>query len=132
MLKRPKAPSKTARKRRKGGTTYAASSLDPPDDRAVVEAIDVWDISTSGRTGRVSVRRRKVEHHHTTLEQPEKPPTSENPGGSHEGDFEDAGTLADSESRPRVPKNRMKKKRVRITKENDSMSELLVLRVVDP
>lgn len=132
MLKRRAAPSKTARKRKKGGTTYAVSSLDPPDDdKVVVEAISIWDISTSGRTGRLSARRRTVEHHHETLERPGNPSTSKGSEGGKEDIVEDAGTLADSEFHPEIPKNRKKKKRVRVTKENDSVSEPPVLRVVD-
>ena len=125
MLKRQaSAPNKNARKKKKGNATYTMASLDPTDDDGrVVEDIRVWDISTSETTGRVRASRRTHKHYSQA--------SSSLPGGSStnkklgEGDeevasVEDTGNHADSETSG-CPK-RKRAKRVRILKENDSVS----------
>ena len=64
-------------------------------------------------------------HYHQASPGPSEPSTSERPGGDEEAvDLEDPGVLADSESPPGVVgKQRQKRKRVRVIKQNDSVSD---------
>ena len=121
MLKRRADGPKTGRKKKKGNATYASTSLDPTDDeKQVVEDIRVWNISTSEKTGRLTASRRTLKHYHEA--QPslsEEPSTSKKLGGV---DAEDTGALADTQSPKTVGKRRWKRKRVRLVKENDSVS----------
>jgi hypothetical protein len=121
MLKRRADGPKTGRKKKKGNATYASTSLDPTEDeKQVVEDIRVWNISTSEKTGRLMASRRTHKHYH---EAPpilsEDPSTSKKLGGV---DAEDTGALADTQSPKTVGKLRRKRKRVRLVKENDSVS----------
>jgi len=129
MLKRRTSGPKTVRKKKKGNTTYAFTSLDPPNKKPVVEDIRVWNISTSETTGRITANRRTLKHYHQAPPSlPEEPSTSKEPGGVEEAaDVEEPGNLADSESPSKiVRKRRPKRKRVRAVKENDSVSETLI------
>ena len=124
MFKRQNNAPKPARKRKKGNTTYQISSLDPPDDEMAVEDLRVWDVSTSEKTGRVTAKRRTLKHYHQAPPSiPEEPPTCENPeGGEDVTNVEDTGALADSESPlETVNKRRPKRKRKKVSKENDSV-----------
>ena len=124
MSKRPKS-AQPVRKKRKGNTTIHISTFDSiPTEESVVEHVRAWDISTSERTGRITGRRRILKH------QSQAPPsllnepsTSKEPGESGGGpDIEDAGILADTESKV-VDKPRRRRKRAKIAKENDSVSD---------
>ena len=129
MLKRRTDAPKAARKKKKGNTTYTLDSLDPiSEDEMATEGVRVWNISTSETTGRVMANRKTLKHHHQVLpSSPEEPSTSEKLGRVEgDGDVEDVGVLADSESSKIVEKRRPKRKRVRAHKENDSVSELLI------
>ena len=134
MLKRQAGASRTVRKRKKGNTTYSVGSLDPPiDDKRAVEHIRVWDISTSENTGRISANRRTVkQYHQVSPSRPEGPSTSKKPEGNEGGDVEEAGILGDAESLPGMTTQRPKRKSVKSLKENDSVSELMVLPVNCP
>ena len=129
MLKRQSSGPKASRKKKKGNATYGFSSLDPVKDKKVaVEDIRVWSISTSERTGRVNASRRTLKHHHQLPQNlPEEPSPSKKPGVEATSDAEETGALADSESPATVGKQGPKRKRVRVVKENDSVSELLTL-----
>lgn len=136
MLKRPAKGPKTARKKKKGNSTYALSSLDPSDDdedKVAVEDVRVWDISTSEKTGRMTASRKTLKHY-SLVSPPEEPSTSKELGGVEENpSAEDPGNLADSE----IPletagKPKRKRKRVRVVKENDSVSESLVSPPLQP
>ena len=124
MLKRRTAAPRVARKRRRGKTTYAVGTLDPPDDKTVVEDIRVWDVSTSERTGRVSASRRTVKHCHEAPGQLEQRSTSKENEGGKDFNVEGAGATADSTPSPETVKMRQKQKHVAGTKENDSVSEV--------
>ena len=129
MLKRRANAPKATRKKKKGNATYALDSLDPiSEDEMAVEDVRVWNISTSEATGRVMANRRTLKHYSQVLPSPpEESSTSEKLGGIEgNADVEDAGVLADSETSGIVKKRRPKRKRVRVHKENDSVSELLI------
>ena len=123
MLKRPATTQKATRKRRKGGTTYSVTKLDLQDNKTV-ENIRVWDVSTSGRTGRVSASRRTVEHCHQDLSEPEGPATSNQPEVVEEINVEEAGTLADPDA-PADAEESREKKPTKANKDNDSVSEII-------
>ena len=127
MLKRQSSVPKTARKKKKGNATYGFSSLDTvKDEKVPVEAIRVWSISTSERTGRVNASRRTLKHHHQLPQNlPQEPSESKKLEVEATGDVEESGALADSESPATVNKQGPKRKRVRVVKENDSVSESL-------
>lgn len=128
MSKRQASNPKAVRKKKKGNTTYKISSLDPSDDeKMAVEDLRVWDISTSENTGRMTAKRRILKHYSKGLP-PEEPSRSQKYEEVKEVAYaEDAGILADSETSPETTdKQRPKRKRVRVIKENDSVSELLV------
>ena len=130
MLKRAKDVAKTGRKRRKGNTTYQISTLNRiDDDKSVVEDIRVWDISTSEKTGRVMAKRRTLRHRsQVSSSLPDEPSTSGKPGSDAEvTNVEETGNLADTESSGTVDKPRPKQKCTRVARENDSVSEFLVL-----
>lgn len=129
MLKRSKDVAKTGRKRRKkGDATYQISTLDQID-KSVVEDIRVWNFSTSERTGRITAKRRILKHQSQgSSGLPDEPSTSKPPGCDVEvAHAEETGILADIESSEVVDKPRPKRKRTRVTKENDSVSGLLAL-----
>ena len=125
MLKRQSGGSKTSRKKRKGNATYGFTTLDPTDDENMaVEDIRVYNVSASEK-GRVRGSRRTLKHYHQLPPSlPEEPSTSKKQGGDEEAVDVEAGTLADSEFPPaKVDKQRLKRNRVRVVKENDSVSE---------
>ena len=126
MLKRPANDPKRVRKKKKGNASYTLSSLDPtPEEKMVVEDVRVWNISISETTGRVRGTRKTYRHHHQiSPSSPEEPPTGEEPGAAEDtASFEDPGNLGDSELSPvTANKQRPKRKRVRVLKENDSVS----------
>ena len=127
-MKRQATDSKTVRKKKRGRTTCKISSLDPSDDKKVAtEDVRVWNISTSENTGRITARR-KVLKHYSTVPPPEQPSMSQKQVEVNEVAYvEDTGILADSETPPKpTGKQRRKRKRVRVVKENDSVSESLV------
>jgi hypothetical protein len=122
MLKRRATAPKVPRKRKKAGASYKINSLNVPiDSKTTVEDVRVWDVSTSGRTGRVSASRRIVKHCHQDPSEP-GPSTSKGDEEGEEVDVEEAGTLADSETPPEVVKRHKKQRRARAAKENDSVS----------
>jgi hypothetical protein len=127
MLKRQSSGPKTARKKKKGNATYGFTSLDPVEDKeTTVEDIRVWNISTSEKTGRVKASRRNLKRHRQPS--PEERSASKKAEGVEEAaDVEESGILADSESAPvTVDRQRPKRTRVRVVKENDSVSGLSV------
>lgn len=129
MLKRRTNGPRIARKRKKGNATYTLSSLDPTsEDDLPTEDVRVWNISASEKTGRVMASRKTLKHYRQVIpSSPEEPSTSTKPGGVEEtADVEDTGVLADSEFSKPVKIKRPKKKRVRVFKENDSVSGLLI------
>lgn len=129
MLKRQANGPKAARKKKKGNATYSLDSLDPPsEDEMPTEEVRVWNISTSETTGRVMASRRTLKHPCQALPSPpEELSMGEKSGGVEEPvDVEDPGADADCESSNVVKKRRPKRKRVRVLKENDSVSGLLV------
>ena len=90
-------------------------NLDPPDDHPPeVETIRVWKVTKSETTGRVSGTRKTHLHFH---EGPSEPSREE-----EVFIFEDVTTPAGQESSKRPPKAAAKRKRVRVVKENDSVS----------
>lgn len=121
MTKRLASGSRSVRKKRKGNTAYASSSLDPTDhDEKVVENVRLWNISTSGKTGRVTGSRKTLKHY-SQVPPPGRPSTRKMSEGNEESaDVEDTGALADSET---IGVQYPKRKRVRAVKENDSVSE---------
>ena len=125
MLKRRASGPKAVRKKKKGNATYTISSFGPSDDEGkVAEDIRVWDISASEKTGRMNASRTTLKHY-SKAPPPEELSTNQKPGGV-EGvaSAEDTGSLADSEIPPKTSgKQRPKRKRVRTTKENDSVRE---------
>ena len=130
MLKRRASAPKTGRKKKKGNATYTLTSLDSSDDeKAVVEDVRVWDISTSERTGRMTASRKTLKHY-SQVSPSEEPSASKEPRSVHGvASAEDPGSLADSESPPEMAgKGRPKRKRVRAIKENDSVSKSLAPR----
>ena len=125
MLKRPATTQKATRKRRKGGTTYPVTKFDlPQDNKAVEESVRVWDVSTSGRTGRVSASKRTIKHHHQALNELKELPMSKQAEMGEEVDAEEAGTLVDPDA-PANAEERHGKKSAKVNKENDSVSETI-------
>ena len=125
MLKRQASGLKPARKKKKGNATYTVTSLDPaPKDKMAVENVRVWNMSISEATGRIGGTRKTRKHYRQVSPGPSgEPSTSERPGGAEgTADLEDPGVFADSESPPEVVKQRPKRKRVRVVKQNDSVS----------
>lgn len=125
MLKRQASGPKPARKKKKGNATYTSSSLDPsPEDKLVAENIRVWNLSTSETTGRVKGTRKTHKHYYQASPGPSVgPSTSEKPDDEGTAGLEDPGFLADSESPPEaINKRRPKRSRVRVIKQNDSVS----------
>lgn len=119
MAKRNATGSRTSRKRRKGGASYAAIDLDAPDGGSQqIENIHVWNISMSETNRRLSATRRNHKHlSETPLEHlREEPPTVEH-----------ADLPADPEPHP--AKLIERRKRVRILKENDSVSPIFARQV---
>jgi len=118
MLKRQASGPTKVRKRKKGNATYSMGSLDPSEDeRMVVEDVRMWDISTSKTTGRVTANRRTLKHYSQGGSVGREPREIE-----EVANMEDTGILADSESPPESDeKKRVKRKRVRVAKENDSV-----------
>ena len=123
MLKRQASGSKATRKKRKGNATYSTSTLDSiNNDKEAVENVRIWNISTSENTGRMTASRKTLKHYYQV------PPEASTTGVSSEGvevvaDVEDDGAFADSEWPSGVDeKGRKKRKRIRATKENDSVS----------
>lgn len=128
MLKRQASGSKATRKRRKGNATYSTSTLDSiENDKEAVENVRVWNISTSGNTGRMTASRTTLKHYYQVPL--EASPTSVSPEGVEVvADVGDDGALADSEwPSGVVEKGRKKRKRIRATKENDSVSIFYLL-----
>lgn len=130
MRKHQAAAPKTTRKKKRGNAAYDECSFDPPDDdKMVVEEIRCWDVSASEKTGRVTANRTTLEHYHQMPPSlPEASSTSKRPGLTEEvTDVDETGFLADSESPSEMTgKKRPKRKRTRVLKENDSVSESLV------
>jgi hypothetical protein len=120
-----RAAAPKTRKRKKGNTTYAIGSLDPPgDNKVAVEDIRIWDVSTSERTGRVSARKRTVQHHRqVSPSQLQEVSTSSGAPGIESTTVDEAGIFADSESPPEVASKRPRKKRANAQKDNDSVSQ---------
>ena len=128
MLKRQASGSKATRKKRKGNATYSTSTLDSiENDKEAVENVRVWDISTSGNTGRMTASRKTLKHYYQVPL--EALTTGVSPAGVEVvADVEDDGALADSEWPSGVVENeRKKRKRIRATKENDSVSVFYLL-----
>ena len=128
MSKRQASDPKAARKKKKSNKSYKIFGLDPSDDeKAVAEDVRVWDISTSKNTGRMTARRRTLKHYSEVLP-PGEPSTSQKQVEIREVAYvEDAGILADSETPPKTTdKQQQKRRRVRVVKENDSVSESFV------
>ena len=121
MLKRRASGNRSTRRKKKGNASSSFSSLDPSDDEnTVVEDVRVWDISTSEK-GCMMATRRTLKHHSKVLPPKELSTTQR---VEEVASVEDAASLADSETPPKASgKHRPKRKR---TKENDSVSELLV------
>lgn len=123
MSKRNAADSRLARKRRKEGVSHAVVDLDAMTGRSErVEPIRVWNITTSGTTGRVSGTRKILNHVYESSPGPSREESREE---SHEESpfVGDIGTPAETE--PSVPlpkKSTTKRRRVRVAKENDSVS----------
>ena len=117
MAKRNAGSSRPARKRRKAGASYEqvdgdASSPDPDE----VEDIRVWTLTASETTGRVAGRR---ETHRHLREEPVEPRHEEPPT------LEEVGAPVDPEpsgSPPAKVAAKGKRKRVRVVKENNSVS----------
>ena len=120
MVKRQASGPKPGRKKRRGNATYESSSLDVTlEDKTSVENIRTWNLSTLETTGRVRGTRRTHKHYNQ-----DTPEMNEGSGGAEETpNLEDAGNLADSEAPPEVvDKQHRKRTRVRVIKENDSVS----------
>ena len=113
------------RDRKRGRTAYSIGTLDPPDDDDTSEDVRVWDVTTSEGTGRVAASSREITLYHEALDQSEEPSTSVQ---SEVGVEEEVGTFADSEAPPNPPKKvgaPEGRKRTRVNKENDSVSEVV-------
>lgn len=136
MAKRQASAPNNSRKRKKGNATYAMTSLDPTDeDKRVAEDIHVWNISTSETTGRVRASRTTHKHYYQVAPSlPGGSSMNKKPGeeDAEVSGFEDTGILADSEPSEVVdkqhPKPKRKRTRVRVIKENDSVSRPSFLR----
>jgi len=124
MAKRPAPKATHTRKRRKGGTIYPVTHLELPGKGPVVEDVRIWDVSTSGKTGRVSASRRTTKHDHRVSNGFEEPPASEQPEAGDEVNVEDTGMLVDSEAPEKVEGHR-EKRHVGASKENDSVSRMV-------
>jgi hypothetical protein len=115
MSKRNAAGSRLARKRRKAGVSHAAIDLDASDEDKV-ENIRVWNVTKSETTGRVSGTRRNFQHVYKS---------SPEPLGEETSPVEDTGVPADPyPTKQPSPMPATKRKQVRVTKENDSVSFL--------
>ena len=85
-----------------------------------MEDIRVWDISTSKATGRVTAKRRTLQNQSQV---PVEPSTSKGPEkGEEVAQVDDTGNLADTESSGIIGEPRPKRKREKVSKENDSVS----------
>ena len=126
MSKRNLAESRLARKRRKEGSTHATLDLDAMCKRSEdVESIRVWQMSTSETTGRVLGARRTLEHAYESSPGPSR----------HESHAVEAVEAVETptDSVPSEPqpvkepkKSATKRRRVRITQENDSVSTIMM------
>lgn len=125
MLKRQAAAPKRVRKKRRGGTSFTISSLDPTnDDKMLAEDIRVWEVSTSQRTGRVSASRRTIKHYHEAVNQPDQPSASKESGEHGESNADEAGILTDAENSPEMVKSHEKRRRTKVAKQNNSVSDI--------
>lgn len=116
MSKRIAAGSRPSRKRRKAGASYASIDIDGTDGfSGKVEDVRVWSVTTSEATGRVSATRKT--HRHVYESPPE--PLREEPSTVEESIitpvYPEPGELP-------LAKSVAKRRRVRIVKENDSVS----------
>jgi len=122
MSKRNAKEHRQSWKRKKEGASYASVDLDAlTQRREKVEDIRVWSMTMSEMTGHVTASRKNCQH---IYEVP--------PGLLHKMPPSDAGeeiaTPADPElSEPLPPASVAKRKRVRVTKENDSVSSVPTL-----
>ena len=118
MSKRHVVGSSRSRKRRKGAS-YASVGLDQDEPSCEVELINVWDVGTSKRTGRISATQKT--HRHVNEGAARPMPEEPNPA------IEDVGILADHELSGQPPTKSTKHKKVKATKQkaakqNDSVS----------
>lgn len=123
MSKRNATSSRASRKRRKSG--YASLDFDALNEskresKHKVEEIRVWNVTASGTNGRVSATRKNRQLIYESLPEPSREEAV--PVG------ESIATPADPEpSEPPPAKSVAKRRRVRITKENDSVSSVSTL-----
>ena len=119
MSKRNATGSRPSCKRRKAGSSYATVDVDALIKHTErTEAIRVWDISASEKTGRVAARRKNLQHRYQSLSEPSREGSSV---------VEDLGSPADPEPGELPPaKSVVKHKRVKKVKENDSVRSILV------
>ena len=118
MSKHNAGRSRRPRKRRRAGASYGEVNLDSSDEHPEdVEEIRVWKITTSETTGRVSATRKNHRHPLEYVSEPrhDEPPPS----------VEETSTPALPEP-SEVPPAKVvpKRRRVRLVKENDSVSFL--------
>jgi len=115
MAKRNAGSSQSSRKRRKAGASYSKVDADAssPDE---AEDIRVWNITTSETTGRVFGKRKTHRHLHEDPVEPlhEEPPTVE--------EIDASADPEPSDPPPAKVAAKGKRKRVRVIKENDSVS----------
>ena len=121
--------SRPPRKRNKTGASYGTidvGALLRPSERK--EEIRVWDMTISERTGRVSATRKNHKHiYKSPMEPPLEESPLEEPLLEEPPILEGVGAPADSKSiKSRAARSAAKRKRVRIRKENDSVSSVLV------
>lgn len=123
MSKRNAADSRQARKRRKEGSAHATVDLDALTGRSEkVETIRVWDMSASETTGRVSGTRKNLNYVYESSPGPSRQ-ESHQESRQESPIVGDIGAPAGTEpSDPPPKKSATKRKRVRIAKENDSVS----------
>ena len=118
MSKRNVGGSRASRKRRRAGASYGEMNLDESDEGPEeTEDIRVWKITTSETTRLVSATRKTHKHslQHTSKPQHEEPPPTPT--------VEEASTPVDPEPRKASrAKVAGKRRRVRVVKENDSVS----------
>lgn len=123
MSKRNATGSRSSRKRRKGGTSYATVDLDSLGDSSPkVENIRVWKVAVSETTGRVSATRRNYRHFHkgpSELSHEDQPSVVE--------DVDTPAIPEPNKQLPVEPAAKRKKKKVKVTKENDSVSFMPIL-----
>lgn len=120
MSKRNATGPQLSRKRKKAGASYARIDLDALSAPAgKVEDIRVWGVSMSETTGRISATRRDHKHVYESSTEPlHKEPLTP----------EDISPPADPEPSELPPaKSVTKRKRVRVRKENDSVSSIQCL-----